>query len=244
MSNTTAERDISQAYYDADYFVKGNKQIIDPTSGQIKTWGYQGTDWSGHFHIVSGLNHIFNFEPTSMLDIGAGQGSFVDYAIRAGLLSKGYDFSEFAVANPIGFAKNNLFIGDAVAGIPEADASYDVVYCSDMCEHIQKSKIDAVITEFFRITRKWVFLQFPVMEPHETVFDWEVEVQKPEAERHVGWATFMLPLHLNMEHRSWWLAKFEAHGFKVREDLEPLFRAIVPQPVLTNWKNIVVLEKP
>ena len=80
MSNTTAERDISQAYYDADYFVKGNKQIIDPTSGQIKTWGYQGTDWSGHFHIVSGLNHIFNFEPTSMLDIGAGQGSFVDYA--------------------------------------------------------------------------------------------------------------------------------------------------------------------
>lgn len=235
---------VNQQYYDRDYFETGSKTIVDPRTGETKKWGYLGTNWSGNYHIVQGLLEVFEANIGSVLDLGAGQGSFTDYAIRAGLQAKGYDFSEFAVTHPHGFAAGNLFQLDVTNGIPEPDASYDLIFCSDMCEHIQKSKIEAVIKEFFRVTRKWVFLQFPVVQTPEEVFDWEQEAPKSDADKHYLWAHFMISGHLNMEQRSWWDAKFTAQGFKIREDLVTGFRQAVPREVLMNWYNILVLEKP
>jgi WD40 repeat protein len=50
------------------------------------------------------LLHIFKGEVGSVLDVGAGQGSFTDYALRVGLKAKGYDYSKWAVDNPLNFS--------------------------------------------------------------------------------------------------------------------------------------------
>jgi len=228
--------EINQSYYDEDYFVKGAKRVVDANTGEEKVWGYKGTDWSGNYFIVNGLLKTFNAEIGSVLDIGAGQGSFTDYAIRAGLVAKGYDYSEWAVNNPHNYAKGHLFQSDAES-IPEKDNTYDLIFCSDMLEHIFKSRVDIVIKEFYRITRKWVFLQFPVVVPEER-FDME-----KDDETHSLYAHFKIAGHVNMETRQWWDKLFKENGFEIRDDLVINFRGYVPRPVLMNWHNVVILYK-
>ena len=224
------------SYYDEHYFVKGDKKIVDKNTGQEKVWGYQGTDWSGHFYIVQGILHVFNGEIGSFLDVGAGQGSCTDYALRAGLRAKGYDFSKWAVEHPLNYAKEHLHLGSAV-DIKEEDDSWDIIYCSDMVEHIKQSDIFKVLDEFHRVTRKWVFLQWPVCNTEES-FNFE------EAdETHPMYSHFMIAGHLNMQTRNWWNKLFEDKGFIIRDDLVKPFREIVPPAILTNWLNFTFLEK-
>jgi ubiquinone/menaquinone biosynthesis C-methylase UbiE len=229
-----------QKYYDEQYFATASKEIVDKNTGEKKVWGYQGTDWSGHFFIVKGILETFNAEFGSILDIGAGQASFTDYALRAGLKAKAYDFSEWAVARPHNFAQGHLFLGDAT-NITEEDNSWDVVYCSDLLEHLPKSKVHLAIKEFYRVSRKWVFLQFPVsgMNPNvDDSFDWEIHDKA-----HKFYAHYMIARHLNMSFRKWWDELFTSIGFKIREDLVKKFRENTPSAVLDNWFNIVILEK-
>lgn len=233
MPELTAE---DQSYYDEDYFVRGNKKIVDEVTGQEKVWGYKGTDWSGNYHILKGIMKVLKGEVGSVLDVGAGQGSFTDYSIRSGLNARGYDFSEWAVNHPHNHAKGCLFQADATK-LPEPDDSWDLLFCSDMLEHIKKSEVHKVIDHFYRITRKWVFLQFPVVEAEER-FDAE-----KHGKDHRLYAHFMIAGHLNMETRGWWEKLFKDRGFQIRDDLVAQFRKQTPREVLMNWNNIIILEK-
>lgn len=234
-----APEQATQQYYDADYFVNANKKIVDEVTGEEKVWGYSGTDWSGHYYIVNGILRTFKGEIGSVLDIGAGQGSFVDYANRAGLRCIGYDFSEWAVNNPLNYATGNLFVGNAT-NIAEENDSYDVVYSSDMLEHIYKSKVPAVIREFYRVTKRWVFLQFPCPGVGDVEGEFDEEIHD---KMHPHYAHYMHAGHLNMSCRMWWDQLFKDCGFKIRDDLVTIFRDNTPNPILTNWFNIVILEK-
>jgi SAM-dependent methyltransferase len=229
-----------QQYYDKDYFETGSKKLLDRLTGEVKTWGYKGTDWSGHYFVVKAVMDMFDGNIGSVLDVGAGQGSFTDYAIRYGLVARGYDFSKWAVEHPLHYAKDNLFLGDATK-LPEPDLSYDLVYCSDMVEHIRRTQIDLVMDEFYRISKKWVFIQNPVANNPNEIFDAEKDcgLQPP----HHLEAHLMISGHLNMSMRSWWDDLFIKHGFKIRNDLVVKFRGLVPREVVTNWFNIVILEK-
>ena len=232
-----------EQYYDAAYFDKGSKCMHNRATGKDLVWGYQGTDWQGNKAVVEGLLATFHGDIYSVLDMGCGQGSFTDYALRTSLRAKGYDFSQYAVNTPHNLAKGHIFQADATAGIPEPDLSYDLIFCSDMVEHIRKTKIPLVISEFRRISRKWVFLQFPVVSGPEDIFDFELEEPRPMADRHRLYEHFMIAGHLNMEMRSWWKVLFTSSGFKIRDDLVFDFRAATPREVLANWFNIVILEK-
>lgn len=232
-----------QHYYDRDYFDTGSKKIVDRVTGKEKVWGYCGTDWQGNFFVVNGILKTFKGEIGSVLDVGCGQGSFTDYALKCGLRAKGYDFAEYAVATAHNLAKGRIFQSDVTQGIPEPDLSYDLIFCSDMVEHIRKSKIEAVVQEFYRITRKWVFFQFPVVDKTEDVFDFELEEHKSASELHRLYEHFMIAGHLDMDLRSWWDALFVGNGFKIRDDLVVEFRTNTPREVLANWFNIIILEK-
>lgn len=233
---------LDQEYYDKAYFETGSKKIIDRVTGKEKKWGYHGTDWSGNYYIVHGLLETLNCEIGSIFDAGCGQGSFVDYAIRCGFVSKGCDFSKFAVDSAHHYSKGFVYQCDVTKGIPEESESYDVVFSSDMLEHLPKSKERFVMEEFYRITRKWIFLQFPVVSNVRDVFDIEIH-----GEDHPLYAHFMIAGHLNMQLRSWWDYLFKEIGFVIRDDLvmdDKGFRWHVPREVIANWNNIVILEKP
>jgi len=241
MSNTDEKQltAFDQAYYDQAYFETGSKKIVDQNTGKESVWGYQGTDWSGNLFIVKGILKTLMGEIGSVLDMGCGQGSFTDYAIRMGLKAKGYDFSKWAVDHAHHYAKGHIFQNDVTQGIPEDDNSFDMIFCSDMVEHIKKSLEPKVISEFYRVSRKWVFLQFPIVTNPQDVFDAETH-----GKDHHNYAHFMIAGHLNMEQRSWWDELFKKQGFIIRDDLVTSFRANTPREVLMNWYNIIILEKP
>jgi len=241
MSDKEKEKEITpmdQEYYDKAYFETGSKKIVDKNTGKEKVWGYQGTDWSGNYFILQALLKTLKGEVGSLLDMGCGQGSFTDYALRLGLRATGYDFAQWAIDHPHHYAKGHTFQNDATEGIPEEDESVDIIFCSDMVEHIKKTLEPKVIKEFYRVTKKWVFLQFPVANNDLEVFDAE-----KDGEDHACYAHYMIAGHLNMDLRSWWDELFVMHGFKVRDDLVVDFRANAPREVLANWANIVILEK-
>lgn len=227
-----------QQYYDAAYFDTASKRMVDKNTGKETVWGYQGTDWSGNYHIVQALLKIFEGELGSVLDVGCGKGSFIDHALRAGMLAKGYDFSEYAIKDPHNYARGHIFQADVSEGIKEEDLSFDLVFCSDMLEHIKKSKAEFVVKELLRISRKYVFLQFPVIQKDEEVFNAEVHDKS-----HPLYTHFMIAGHLNMEYRSWWDTIFSRNKAKIREDLVVAFREVTPRAVIANWFNIVILEK-
>jgi len=229
---------VDQDYYDRAYFETGSKKIIDENTGKEKVWGYNGTDWTGNYFVLQGILKTLRGEIGSVLDMGCGQGSFTDYAIRLGLMAKGYDFAKWAIDHPHHYAEGRTFQNDVTEGIPEEGGAFDIIFCSDMLEHIKKSLVPKVITEFYRVTRKWVFLQFPVVEANQQLFDAEVHDKK-----HPLYSHFMIAGHLNMERREWWDALFEKSGFKIRNDLVVEFRSATPREVLANWLNIVILEK-
>lgn len=229
---------LDEKYYDEAYFETGKKEIVDKHTGEKTVWGYEGTDWSGNYFIIQGIQKVFN-TIGSVLDMGCGQGSFTDYAIRFGLSAKGYDFATWAVEHVHNYAKGHVFQNDVTEGIPEEDNSYDLIFCSDMLEHIKKSKEPFVIEEFFRVSKKWVFLQFPIVDNEKDIFNAELHTDD-----HHMYSNFMLAGHLNMEQRSWWDKLFIKTGFKIREDLVTIFRENCPKEVLTNWANIIILEKP
>jgi len=229
---------VDQDYYDRAYFETGSKKIIDENTGKEKVWGYNGTDWTGNYFVLQGILKTLRGEIGSVLDMGCGQGSFTDYAIRLGLMAKGYDFAKWAIDHPHHYAEGRTFQNDVTEGIPEEGDAFDIIFCSDMLEHIKKSLVPKVITEFYRVTRKWVFLQFPVVEANQQLFDAEVHDKK-----HPLYSHFMIAGHLNMERREWWDALFEKSGFKIRNDLVVEFRSATPREVLANWLNIVILEK-
>lgn len=229
---------VSQNYYDKNYFETGSKRIKDKVTGKEKVWGYHGTDWAGNYFIVQGLLSIFGGEIGSVLDVGCGQGSFTDYALRWGLHAKGYDFSKFAVESAHHYARKHVFILDVCKGIPELDSSYDLIFCSDLLEHLPKSKESFVVQEFYRVARKWVFLQFPAANNEQETFDAEIH-----DESHPLYAHCMIAGHTNMAVRPWWDSIFSSQGFKIRNDMVVDFRAVVDRAVIANWHNIVILEK-
>jgi SAM-dependent methyltransferase len=58
---------------------------------------------------------------------------------------------------------------DAAAGLPFADAEFDLVYCSSVIEHVAPARRDAFAAELRRVGRGW-FVQTPAfsfpIEPH------------------------------------------------------------------------------
>lgn len=229
---------VAPEYYNKDYFETGSKRLKDHVTGKEKVWGYHGTDWAGNYFIVQGLLSILRGELGSVLDVGCGQGSFTDYTLRWGLRAKGYDFSKFAIESAHHYAKNHVFILDVCKGLPDPDESYDLVFCSDLLEHLPKTKEPFVLQEFYRVTRKWVFLQFPIANNEKEIFDAEIHNKS-----HPLYAHCMIAGHTNLSTRPWWDALFSSEGFKIRNDLVVDFRAAVNRAVIANWHNIVILEK-
>jgi len=94
----------------------------------------------------------------SIIDIGCGNGIITNqFAKNYSVL--GVDISKEALS----FVKTKK-LHSSSAKIDVADNSFDMVFSSELLEHLPKEILIATINEFKRITKKYIFITVPNME--------------------------------------------------------------------------------
>jgi len=228
------------SYYDAEYFAgeKGGKSY-QTADGTIKRWSYfnPSGEWTGCKQIVAAWKQMF--EPNNLLDVGCGRGQIIAYARDIDIEAEGFDFSEWATGDEgryEGTKSEWVKCHDATKKWPYKDNSFDLVVALDLFEHIYLDDLDFVISEMYRVARKWVFLQIAVsgtgglqgrdeqgyiLEKNKTV---PIELE--------GCA---VAGHVSVQPESFWIDKFDLEDYFLRRDLKQYFIGLVSQETIKNW---------
>jgi len=129
-------------YFDHDYFF-GPK-------GQFGGNGYEGSKDTA-YEMAETLHHLC--KPKTSLEIGCALGFMVQRLQELGVDAHGFDHSEYAVAN--GFV-GSLSTGSAEKFPYHEGRKFDLVYSSDLMEHILPEQIDACLAECSKFAGEWI----------------------------------------------------------------------------------------
>lgn len=229
-----------QDYYDEAYFIgkQGGKKFTTPT-GENKEWSYYNPDgeWSGAEFIMKAIKTLLN--PREMLSVGEGRGTFCAYAQDQDIIATGIDFSKWAIEHPYPRAKGLVELGD-VRDLKFKDASFALVFASDIMEHIYMDDLPNAISEIQRVAKKWIFFNIGASMPDDRSDDLiVVKTQLPPKDRLVT----TVAGHVTVKSEVWWREKLGGNGWKFRDDLVADFRRMVPPEVLINWKCVLIVER-
>ena len=100
----------------------------------------------------------------SILDVGCGEGTFLNMLTRLGRASTivGLDVSETALKYVEGQK-----IRASAGGLPFGNRSFDLVTCLETLEHLKQEVFIRAIEEIKRVTKKYIIVSVPNEEPLE-----------------------------------------------------------------------------
>jgi len=184
------------------------------------------------------------FKPRNLLDCGCGRGSFIADARDVGIDAYGFDFSKWAIYNHYPRCENSWLQVADVRYIPFKDDSFDLVLALDLMEHIYIDDVDQVISEIFRVCKKYAFFEIATVGGGSGagIHDRGFIIRKGEPIP-VELEANAVAGHVTVQPREFWIEKFEEYDWFVRRDLEQYFRMLVPPEVIRNWNTIIILEK-
>jgi len=232
--------EFKSSYYDYGYFADEKGKEFK-RGGKTEYWGYKNPtgDFEGAKPIVQAWKTMFN--PKKLLDVACGRGVFLAYARDVGIEAEGFDYSEFAVneGRYPRCQKGWLQVHDATQPWPYANQSFDLVTSLDFYEHIYEPELPFVISEMFRVAKKWIFLQIATV---DGVKEKGYALKKGEPipwEDGRTWAG-----HVTVQTEGWWYEKFDDEWMP-RRDMVNWFCSLVDKNVIRNWllNTIMVLER-
>ena len=91
----------------------------------------------------------------SVLDVGCGDGQFLRW-LPDGYQKVGLDFSREALSH-VGASK----VQATVEALPFPDASFDLVTCFEVIEHLSSQVFDAAVRELERVSRRYIMVSVP-----------------------------------------------------------------------------------
>jgi hypothetical protein len=239
-------------YYDKDYFVTPEGKHFCGSDGSVHGWSYNNE--TGEFHGAGPITKAWKtlFEPETLLDVGAGRGTFIAYARDIGIEAYGFDYSKWAVSEEGRYPRCKeewLWLHDALDPWLYPNGFADLTVALDFYEHIYFSDLYKVIPEMYRVTNNYLFLQ--IATAGDTVEGGEGEgyiLKKgepvpPELE---GCA---VAGHVTVMPEKWWVELFDVYdeegAWMRRPDLERGFVALVDDNIIRNWllNTILVYER-
>jgi len=235
-------QNFTQDYYNKDYFVTPEGKKYKSYDGEEKGWSYAND--SGEFlgcePITRAWKQIFE-QPKTMLDVGAGRGTFVSYARNQGIEAVGFDFSKWAISDKGRYyrcEKDWLKWGDVTKSWDYADKSFDLVTCLDLMEHIYESDIKQTLNEAFRVSKKFIFFQIATIPENGICFQKDQEIP-------MEWQGCAVAGHVTIQTKQWWISQLFKSGWRIREDLLEWFTILVGPETLANWHQnlMVVMER-
>jgi SAM-dependent methyltransferase len=135
------------------------------------------------------VDMIQYFKPKRVFEFGSGLGHVLNECKKRGIDIVGSETSIYAVQNAL--CKEKLIrIGEIPkSGLPFVDDSFDLIFSSEVMEHVKEAHTEAIVNELNRICSGYALLTI-------NTFDHEQ------------------PGHINMHSRNWWLRIFEKNGFR------------------------------
>ena len=157
-----------------------------------KAWGLENrvyAQFSPGLQLSEHINFLEFFKQNgvvTVLDAGIGSGKLCKKMIGLGFDCHGLDIADNCLDADLHALKDKILtIGTLWDGTLFEENSFDAVVCTDVLEHIQENHVDAVLANFHRWTRKFVFLQVAL---YDDVFGAKVGA----------------PLHLTVKPKTWW----------------------------------------
>lgn len=187
--NSTTPIDIRRdpEFYNYDYYMRGPQTQKSSFCGG---WGYQ---WMWDLQ----AKYILDFfgEIKYVADVGCALGNVVLAFNNMGILSDGFEYSEFCVN-----ARHSDRVKwcDMAISIPAQDSQYDLVISLDTIEHIQECEVDSAIKELCRISSKYIFITTP-------------DGDFPES-------SGMDASHVCVKNKEFWVNSFEKYGFEYENE--------------------------
>lgn len=249
MSKGEIPKNFTADYYDEDYFVTSNGKKFKRSDGTTGAWSYanpQG-EWHGCRPIVEAWKSMFN--PKNSLDVGCGRGTFITYERDIGIEAEGFDFSGWSVKNHYPRCNKKWIKNyDATKPWPYPDSNYDLTTALDIFEHIYSDKISDVISEMYRVSKKWIFLQIAGINGGSgaMVHD-DCYILRRGEKIPVKLEGMAVAGHVTVQTKEWWVDKLgknmnDNNKFTFRNDLIEKFVKLVPSDVISNWtKNIIII---
>jgi len=140
----------------------------------------------------------------NVLDAGTGNGALVRLMRDHGKSAWGIELSEAVLKSECpDLLEKKVVEAGVLTNLPYASNSFDLVFSSDVLEHIHEDEADKVVSELVRVSRRHLFLSIS-LKPHTKAS----ADNDAEANRH----TMLRP-------RSWWEAKFAQYGAEVNREM-------------------------
>ncbi len=181
-----------------DKFMKLIKSIFN--SGKLsfydKYWiTNKKSDNSWNYGITVVDNLINNFEFKTVLDAGCGSSDVVRYFLSKGYSARGIELSRSVLKQ---YARDllskKIVTQGSLAKLPYPDNSFDVIFSSEVLEHIPEEDISEVVNEFYRVSKKIIFLTISL---------------RPSSNFN--------KYHITLKDRDWWENQFQNAGF-IKDD--------------------------
>jgi SAM-dependent methyltransferase len=102
------------------------------------------------------INEILALHPRRILEVGIGNGMVSSFLRQSGLSVTTLDYDEHLEPDIVG----------SVTAIPVANASYDVVACFQVLEHLPFDLFVPVLKEIHRVTNSHAILSLPDVRPY------------------------------------------------------------------------------
>jgi glycosyltransferase involved in cell wall biosynthesis len=157
-----------------------------------KNGGYQGytEENVGKFtnkFVHAALSYFPQDKIKKVLDGGCATGLMVKEFRRLGYDAKGFDISEWGIANCVDEAKGHVEVADVRDLSRYEDNSFDLVVISETLEHIPEEYLEDIFKQLNRVTKQFLLFSVPLgynkVDEHET--------------------------HYTIHRREWWNEKFK-----------------------------------
>lgn len=102
------------------------------------------------------IQEILNLNPQKTLEIGIGSGFVCEYLRKKGLKIITLDIDK----------RLNPDMEGSVLKMPFNDASFDVVACYEVLEHMPYEDFNKALSEIFRVSKKYAVLSLPDIQRH------------------------------------------------------------------------------
>jgi ubiquinone/menaquinone biosynthesis C-methylase UbiE len=185
-----------ESHYDDDYFASGwreddNKYDLE-TRRRIEDRNPQ---------LIKDV-----LDPQRVLDVGCGPGFLMAFLQELGVEVEGVDFSPSSLTLAPGPVRDAIRIGDVTA-LDAADASFDLVVCREVLEHLTVLQVRRTVAEMCRVSSRFVYVTTRFHADPASLLDVTTDFETD-------------PTHITLMTKDLLRTLFVLEGFRRRAELE------------------------